>query len=383
MTLSRRSLLMASAAAPLLVSGEAARAADAPSFTPPAKGRPMLLSFNENPLGLSPAARKAVAEATAQSSRYPFVRVEVLRKAMADFIGGTPANILPTHGSAEAIRASVEAYIEPGVKLVVPELTYSDGEDTAKKNGLPVVKVPMGPKWSIDVPAMKAAAAKAAQEGPVIVYFVNPNNPTSTACDGEALLAWIREKPARTMFLVDEAYAEFADPKVFRTTTGLVKEGFENVVVLKTFSKIFAMAGLRLGFAYAAPKVIERVKKHVAYDIMMNNCTIEAALAELNDADFLKRSKAVNDESRKILTDCLDELGLEYLPSQTNFVFVNLKAAQALCGPDAEGRKHHGGPSLPARRRMVPHFARSSRGNAVLHGEAARLPQEGMGVIPM
>ena len=98
MTLSRRSLLMASAAAPLLVSGEAARAADAPSFTPPAKGRPMLLSFNENPLGLSPAARKAVAEATAQSSRYPFVRVEVLRKAMADFIGGTPANILPTHG---------------------------------------------------------------------------------------------------------------------------------------------------------------------------------------------------------------------------------------------------------------------------------------------
>ena len=192
---------------------------------------------------------------------------------MAYFIGGTPANFLPTHGSAEAIRASVEAYIEPGVKLVVPELTYSDGEDTAKKNGLPVVKVPMGPKWSIDVPAMKAAAAKAAQEGPVIVYFVNPNNPTSTACDGEALLAWIREKPARTMFLVDEAYAEFADPKVFRTTTGLVKEGFENVVVLKTFSKIFAMAGLRLGFAYAAPKV-----------------------------------------------------GLEYLPSQTNFVFVNLKA---------------------------------------------------------
>lgn len=326
MTLSRRSLLMASAAVPLLASGEAARAADASVFTPPAKGRPMLLSFNENPLGLSPAARKAVAEATAQASRYPFVRVEVLRKAMADFIGGTPANILPTHGSAEAIRASVEAYIEPGVKLVVPELTYSDGEDTAKKNGLPVVKVPMGPKWSIDVPAMKAAAAKAAQEGPVIVYFVNPNNPTSTACDGDALLAWIREKPARTMFLVDEAYAEFADPKVFRTTTGLVKEGFENVVVLKTFSKIFAMAGLRLGFAYAAPKVIKRVKKHVAYDIMMNNCTIEAALAELNDADFLKRSKAVNDESRKILTDCLDELGLEYLPSQTNFVFVNLKA---------------------------------------------------------
>ena len=105
-----------------------------------------------------------------------------------------------------------------------------------------------------------------------------------------------------------------------------MKEGFENVVVLKTFSKIFAMAGLRLGFAYAAPKVIERVKKHVAYDIMMNNCSIEAALSELNDPDFLKRSKAVNDESRKILTDCLDELGLEYLPSQTNFVFVNLKA---------------------------------------------------------
>lgn len=327
MTLTRRTLLTTAAATPVVAFARNARAeTPAASFVPPEKGRPMLLSFNENPLGLSAAAREAVAKAAAQASRYPFVRVEVLRKAMANFIGGKPENIMPSHGSAESIRAAVEAYLAPGVRLVVPELTYSDGEDTARKNNVPVVKVPMGPNWSIDVAAMRRVAAGEAEKGPVLVYFVNPNNPTSTICDSDALLDWIRAKPARTMFLVDEAYAEFKDDPAFRSATELVREGFDNLVVLKTFSKIFAMAGLRLGFTYAVPSVVDRVRKHVAYDIMMNNCTIEAALVELQDPAFLAASKASNAESRKILTDCLDELKLEYLPSQTNFVFVNLKA---------------------------------------------------------
>ncbi len=327
MGLNRRSLFAAAGAAAagsLVATGEAAAAQPQAAFKAPSANAPLLLSFNENPLGMSEAARKAVADATAQSARYPFVAAEALRKACAEFVGGTPAQILLSHGSAEAIRASIEAYNAAGVQLVVPELTYSDGEDVARRNNIRVTKVKMADKWGVDVEGMKKAAAD--WHGPSIVYFVNPNNPTSRLADCRALNDWIRSKPARTFFVIDEAYAEFVDDPKWVSATTLVKEGLDNVVVLKTFSKLFAMAGMRLGFAYAHPSVVKQIRDHVAYDIMMNNCTIAAALAEIKDKAFIARSRDENAKARAILCKALDELKVEYLPSQTNFVFMNLRA---------------------------------------------------------
>ena len=279
------------------------------------------------------AAQAAKAEAAAaafvpptaeKGSRYPFARVEVLRKAVAQYMGGKTDNILLTHGSAEAIRASIESYKTADVQVVAPELTYSDGTDTADKNGMKVTRVAMGKDWSIDIAAMKKAVSS--WKGSSVVYFVNPNNPTSTIVNSTELLDWIASRPARTVFVVDEAYAEFVADPTFKSAKTLVDAGFENVIVLRTFSKIFAMAGMRLGFAYAAPATIARVKKHVAYDIMMSVPAIEAALAELADPAFLTYSREQNAEARTILTAALDKLGIAYLPSQTNFVFMNLKA---------------------------------------------------------
>ena len=333
MTIQRRTLLstVALSAATMTLAGCAAQAAKtesvvaaAPAFVPPTKDNPLLLCFNENPLGMSPAAKKAVAAAAEKGSRYPFARVEVLRKAVAQYMGGKTDNILLTHGSAEAIRASIESYKTADVQVVAPELTYSDGTDTAEKNGMKVTRVPMGKNWSIDIAAMKKAVAS--WKGSSVVYFVNPNNPTSTIVKSAELLDWIASRPARTVFVVDEAYAEFVADPTFKSAKTLVDAGFENVIVLRTFSKIFAMAGMRLGFAYAAPAVITRVKKHVAYDIMMSVPAIEAALAELADPQFLAYSREQNAEARSILTAALDKLGIAYLKSQTNFVFMDLKA---------------------------------------------------------
>ena len=153
-------------------------AAPAPVFEKPTADNPIIACYNENPLGLSAAARKAVADSAAVANRYPFVRCEVLRKACAQLIGGKPEEIVLSQGSAEAIRASVEAHNGPGASLVTAELTYSDGQMAAVRNNIPVIKVKMGPNWSMDIPAMKAAAAEAAKKGIAIVYFVNPNNPT-------------------------------------------------------------------------------------------------------------------------------------------------------------------------------------------------------------
>ena len=326
----RRSLFKfagSSLGAMLFGSAMDATVAAEPEFTPPTAKKPMLLCFNENPLGLSDGAKKAIEESTSRASRYPFAQVGAIKKELAQYMGTQPDNLLLTHGSAEAIRASVEAYNVPGKTVFVcPELTYSDGADVAKRNHIPVKTVKMGPNWSIDLAALRKLAAQQAKSKHVIVYIVNPNNPTSTIVNTQALFDWIKTKPKNTFFILDEAYAEFVHDPSFKSAGELIKEGYNNLVVLKTFSKIFAMAGMRLGFAYAAPAVIDNIENHVAYEVMMNQATLAAATAELKDKEFLAKSKAMNDESRKILLATLDELHIPYLPSETNFVFMDLKA---------------------------------------------------------
>ncbi len=298
-----------------------------PAFQKPTAENPMLLCFNENPLGMSDKARIQFVAAADRASRYPFAQVGQLKKDLAEYMRGQVDNIMPSHGSAEAIRAAVEAYnVQGKTVLIVPELSYSDGADVAKRNGIPVEYVKMGPNWSIDIAAMRKAAAEQAQTKNVIVYFVNPNNPTSTIADSKALIDWIKSKPKNPFFILDEAYAEFVNDPAFQSCAELVREGYDNLVVLKTFSKIFALAGLRLGFAFGTKPVVDKIRDHVAYDIMMNQATIAAAMDELKDKEFIAKSKKSNDDAKEILCKALDELKIPYLPSETNFVFVDLKA---------------------------------------------------------
>ncbi len=324
------SLLLAGCAAKAQTAKDAASLEGAftvPPFVEPTAENPLKLCFNENLLGMSPRAQKAAMQAIGQASYYPFAEAEQMRAACARFMGGKPENIMLSHGSAESIRASIESHLTPDTVLFVPALTYSDGEDTARKNNVKVVKVPMGPNWSIDVAAMRKAVA--AHKGRSIVYFVNPNNPTSSIADTEALHAWIRSRPKNTFFVIDEAYVEYVTDPSFVSCKVLVDQGFDNLCVLKTFSKIFAMAGLRLGFTYAVPSVIESVRKQVAYDVMLNIVAIKAALAEIDDTVFIETSRNENTKARRILTDTLDDLGIEYLKGETNFAFMNLKAPLA------------------------------------------------------
>ncbi|MDO5531554.1 histidinol-phosphate transaminase [Sutterella sp.] len=333
MSMQRRHFLGAAvtgAVSASMISGCATKAeatAAAPAFEKPTAERPLRACFNENPLGLSAGAREAVKKSIDEANLYTDDACEECRLACAKMIGGKPEEIVLSQGSAEAIRASVEAFArEPGAALIIPELTYSDGEMAAERNGLPILKVKMGPNWSINVPAMREAAAKVAKKGFAIVYFVNPNNPTSTIADTEALFDWIRSNPKNTVFLVDEAYAEYVADKSYRSTTEFVAAGQKNIIVLKTFSKIFGMAGLRLGFAYAAPETAKRVYVRIAYDSLQNIAAVRAALFEMNDPAYLKQSREENAESRRIMAELFEELKLEYLPSQTNFCFFNLKA---------------------------------------------------------
>lgn len=321
MTLNRRQLFrLVGAGAALSSLGTTAAVAAQPKFVKPTAEKPMLLCFNENPLGMSEKAKEAVAKAAMYGSRYPFAQVIAFKKDLAKFMNVRPDEVLLTHGSAEAIRATIEAEATKNTVLVQPELTYGDGADVAKRNNIPVKNVKMGPNWSIDLAALRKVATAEAKKHRVLVYLVNPNNPTSTIADSNEIFNWIKSQPKNTFFILDEAYAEFVNDPSFKSCNELVRQGFDNLVVLKTFSKIFAMAGMRLGYAVGAVNVINKIRDHVAYEVMMNQTTLAAALSELNDKEFLKESK------EEILYKTLKELNIPYLPSQTNFVFIDLKA---------------------------------------------------------
>lgn len=290
-------------------------------FIVPTPDNPIRINFNENPLGMSPKAQAAARDAVIKANRYAKDEIVALRSKLANQYQVPETAILLTAGSSEGIRATVEAYATLDTQLVIPELTYGDGEHFAKIAGMKITKVPMLDGWQFDIEGLKHAVAN--YNGPSLVYLVNPNNPTATITPADLIEPWIAAKPANTMFIVDEAYAEFVNDPRFRTVGPLISQGADNVILLKTFSKIFAMAGMRVGYAVAQPAIIARLGNYVAGE-KINFCGVDAALASLDDQAFITYSKKSNDASRQILLDALTALNIAYLPSEGNFVFHQL-----------------------------------------------------------
>lgn len=174
--------------------------------------------------------------------------------------------------------------------------------------------------WAMDLEGMKKAVA--AYDGPSIVYLVNPNNPTSIVTPSAPIEEWIASKPANTIFILDEAYADYVMDANYRTADALVKAGAENVLVLRTFSKIHAMAGMRMGYLIASEERVKHVMQYVEEDAMtISYPGVMAGIASIQDKEFLELSKKSNLLSRSIMLDVLEELKLTCLPSQTNFLF--------------------------------------------------------------
>ncbi|WP_279717319.1 pyridoxal phosphate-dependent aminotransferase [Chelonobacter oris] len=338
-SISRRSLLRGSATtlAGLSVSSfaigktaaaVAENAADLPDFTAsnspfqiPTQDAPLMLHFNENPIGMSLKAQKAAIQAIPMANRYADPAVPPLRKLAADYHKVKEDNILFSAGSSDAIRICIAAHASPETQFVIPDLTYGDGEFFANAYGLKITKIPSNPNnWAIDLNGMQSAVAD--YSGPSIVYLVNPNNPTSTIVNSAEVESWIKSKPKGTIFIIDEAYAEFVNNPDYRSVDHLIAEGLDNVLLLKTFSKIHAMAGMRVGYTVATAEKIKQLSIYVEDDALtLSYPSILAATESMKDKPFLQFSKKSNDVAKSIYIDLLKELQLEYLPSETNFIF--------------------------------------------------------------
>jgi len=182
--------------------------------------------------------------------------------------------------------------------------------------------VPLADDFSFDLTKLKNAAE--AFDGVTIFYLCNPNNPTSMITPAKTLFSWIKSFSQNSYFLLDEAYADFVEDPAFETGMTLVKEGLKNVLVTRTFSKFYALAGYRVGYLLAQPEVVEEVEKFMSLD-NTNLAGAVAAVASLQDKTFAKLSFQSNAVSRQIVQNALTELGLKFAPSNGNFIFHEIK----------------------------------------------------------
>ncbi|PHI31786.1 pyridoxal phosphate-dependent aminotransferase [Budvicia aquatica] len=290
----------------------------------PTKEQPLLLNFNENSLGMSAKAQQAVIDALPNAFRYPDAAREQLIEKIAESHKLESNQISLGNGSSESIQAAIQMAIYRAqkagqqVQVIAPDPTFNYAELYAKASGVPTIKVPLTEKLAFDIDTMK----KAAEDFPgySIVYLCNPNNPTATITPADLIEPWIKAAPERVLFILDEAYAEFVTDPRFRSGIELVAKDHKNVIVTRTFSKIYALAGLRIGYALAHPDIIMQIEPFVSMD-NTNTAGAVAALASLEDKTFLTISRTSIETSRKIVTNALDKLGLAYLPSQANFIF--------------------------------------------------------------
>ncbi|WP_099075549.1 pyridoxal phosphate-dependent aminotransferase [Proteus alimentorum] len=289
---------------------------------------PLLLNFNENSLGMSQKAKQAIIDALPNAFRYP----DDARSALINELGNefklSDKHITLGNGSSETIQAAVQYVANKGqkegkaVQLIVPDPTFNYAELYAEPLGVKIVKVPVDQTLAFDLATMQKKAQEF--EGISMVYLCNPNNPTAMLTPTGALTNWIKSAKENVFFIIDEAYAEFVSTPEFISAIALVEAGYKNLIVARTFSKIYALAGLRVGYGVAVPEVISDVDIFVSID-NTNTAGAVAALASLKDLAFVEYSRKSIDVSRQMVVDVLKELNIEYAPSHANFIFHKVK----------------------------------------------------------
>jgi histidinol-phosphate aminotransferase len=225
-------------------------------------------------------------------------------------------NIVLGAGSTEVLKMAVQSFGTPRGHLVLANPTYEDADFYAGSMDLEVHKVPLRPDMTHDLDTMQSLVETVS--GPVCVYVCNPNNPTGTLTPCAPIDDWIAYAPDHVHFLVDEAYFDFVTAPEYWTATKWIAEK-QNVLVARTFSKVFGMAGIRLGYGIAHPETARSLRQLNVRN-NANHFAQLAGLASLKDPDFVERSLGVNDRGKETLYECLRELDLEYFPSHTNFV---------------------------------------------------------------
>ncbi len=303
---------------PLSVAVAAAPAAD-PLPGSAAEGI-VRLSANENPYGPPAAALAAMRDAMAHACRYPDERDESLRGALGKHLGVKPDTLVLGDGSSQILHAAAAAFAGPGGRVVTADPTFEALGRYATVRGATVQRVALAAEYRHDLPAMRAALGADARG---LIYICNPNNPTATLTPAADLETFLEALPIGITALVDEAYHHYADGRPGYASMVPVALSRPNVIVARTFSKIYGMAGLRCGYAVAAPATIAKLREQIPWD-SSNLMALAAAQAALGARDHVEIARRRNDEVRTWTTAELAKAGVKVVPSSANFFMAEI-----------------------------------------------------------
>lgn len=275
------------------------------------------LASNENPLGPSPKAVQALQQAITAVHIYPDGAVRALRHALAAKYDVSPNQVFVGNGSDEIIKLLAEAYLNPTDAVVMADVTFSEYAYSARIAGAREIVVPVRDE-TYDLPAIAASITPNTK----LVYICNPNNPTGTYVNHEAVEQFLASVPPGVVVVFDEAYVEYSDAADFPDILALMQKGYP-VAALRTFSKIYGLAGLRVGYIMAPEGVVAELNR-VKEPFSVNSLAQTAALAALDDTAHVERSREVNAKGKAQLATLFTSLNLRYWPSQSNFIFVDV-----------------------------------------------------------
>jgi histidinol-phosphate aminotransferase len=292
------------------------------------------LNSNENKFGPSPKALEALKSQAERGNLYGWNAITVLQEKIAEVEGVSPDHVLIGPGSTDFLEKSGMAFFMNGGNLVSADPTFMTLIRVVEATGTEWKNIPLTRSWAHDLKAMESAVDSDTR----LVYLCNPNNPTGTLTDFDDLLDFCRRVSRKTPVFVDEAYMEFLAPGTGTSAVELIKEG-SNVIVARTFSKIYGMAGLRVGYVVGLPETLKTISRLSFTGMGISNTSAAAAVASLEDPGFVGMCRDKHNEVRQFTFQGLKDLGYDPVPSYTSFMIFPIHSAgkKFLDGMRAEG----------------------------------------------
>ena len=309
------------------------------------------LASNENPLGPSPAALAAMEKALQSLHLYPDGNAFYLKQKLADALSVEPRNLILGNGSNEIIEFVGHAFMSPGTEVIVSQYCFAVYPIVTKLFGAKLVVVP-AVNYGHDLPAMLEAITPQTR----VMFVANPNNPTGTLARREDIVTLINEVPGHVLLVMDEAYIEFLNDAV--DLLPFVQRGLKpNLLLMRTFSKIYGLAGLRLGYGIGHPDLVAALEK-IRQPFNINSLVQAGAMAALGDVEHVKRTRANNFEGMRFLEHGLRQLDVPFIPSAANFVLAQVGDGQRVF----EHLQRQGVITRPMGGYQLPEFIRISVG---------------------
>ncbi|TAI47719.1 pyridoxal phosphate-dependent aminotransferase [Flagellimonas allohymeniacidonis] len=278
------------------------------------------LNANENPYGPSPKALEAFTAAAPKGNRYAWKELFQLVNKIAEFEGVQDKNIMMGPGSSDLLEKTAMVLFMNGGNVVSADPAYMSLIRVAESVGATWKPVPLKKDWSHDLKAMEAAV----DANTKLVYICNPNNPTGTITDHKELLDFCSRVSEKVPVFIDEAYLAFMGEGLKKSMVSLISEG-KNVIIARTFSKIHGMAGLRVGYIVGQEETLGKLKKITRGGMGITYPSVFAAMAAMDDVEFLDKSRVLNAECKKFVYNSLESMGFEYVPSETSFVIFPIE----------------------------------------------------------